>query len=43
MASIGGQAVLWTCTGVILGLLSMRAQRRTAAAGEILPVTEQEV
>ncbi|HYO00137.1 MAG TPA: CbtA family protein [Actinomycetota bacterium] len=43
MASIGGQAVLWTCTGVILGLLSMRSQRRTAAAGESRPVTEQEV
>ncbi|MEX0791050.1 MAG: CbtA family protein [Actinomycetota bacterium] len=37
MASIGGQAVLWTCTGAFLGLLSMRAQRRTAS------VTEQEV
>jgi predicted cobalt transporter CbtA len=43
MASIGGQAVLWACTGVILGLFSMRAHRRTAAAGESLPVTEQEV
>lgn len=43
MASIGGQAVLWICTGVILGLLSMRAHRATAAAGESLPVTEQEV
>jgi predicted cobalt transporter CbtA len=37
VASIGGQAVLWTCTGVVLGLLSMRGQRRTAS------VTEQEV
>lgn len=43
MASIGGQAVLWACTGVILGLLSMRAQRMTAAAGDSLPITEQEV
>lgn len=37
VASIGGQAVLWTCTGVVLGLLSMRAQRRAAS------LTEQEV
>lgn len=43
MASIGGQAVLWICTGVILGLLAMKAGRRTAAAEESLPVTEQEV
>jgi predicted cobalt transporter CbtA len=43
MASIGGQAVLWAGTGVILGLLSTRAQKRTASAGDSLPVTEQEV
>ena len=41
MASLGGQAVLWTYTGVILGLLTLRAERR--AAEETLPVIEQEV
>lgn len=41
MASLGGQAVLWTYTGVILGLLTLRAERR--ADRESLPVIEQEV
>ncbi len=40
MASLGGQAVLWTCTGAILGLLSTRAERRALAAGESRRVTD---
>ncbi len=40
MASLGGQAVLWIGTGGILGLLTLRAQRRLSEAGGSLPATE---
>jgi predicted cobalt transporter CbtA len=40
LASVGGQAVLWTATGALLGLLSVRAEKRAAAAGQTLPVID---
>lgn len=41
MASLGGQAVLWTCTGAILGLLTLRAERQASAGGESLRVDQE--
>jgi putative cobalt transporter subunit CbtA len=32
LASAGGQAILWTVAGMMLGLLTLRAERRAAAA-----------
>jgi predicted cobalt transporter CbtA len=40
LASIGGQAVLWTGAGAVLGLLGVRAERKNSSAGESLPVTD---
>jgi hypothetical protein len=41
LASVGGQAILWTFAGAGLGLLTLRAERRAAGAGaaETAPAT----
>lgn len=40
VASVGGQAILWTGTGAVLGLLSLRAEKRAGLAGAPRSVTE---